>query len=156
MTDHYIVFSLAGTSYAVPTMHVAHVEMLEDVTRVPNAPVYLDGIVFSRGAVIPAVNLRARFGFERTPYDVRTRMIVVHAAGRHVGLVVDSAREFQNISSALIRPPNEALSGPSGQYLKGIATIGNRMIVVLDLEGLLGADDLQVSVETPGASQELE
>ncbi len=58
---------------------------------------FVDGVVFSRGAVVPAVNLRARFGFERAPYDARTRLIVVQHGGRSVGLIVDSAREFVTI-----------------------------------------------------------
>jgi purine-binding chemotaxis protein CheW len=157
MNDQYIVFSLAGTTYAVSTEYVAHVEMVEDVTRVPNAPPYLDGIVFSRGAVVPALNLRARFGFDRSPYDIRTRLVVVHASGRTVGLVVDAAREFQSIAPSAIRPPSDALVGHGGRYLKGIATMGNRMIMVLDLEGLLETDDLQISLDLGNAAaQELQ
>ena len=67
-TDHYILFIVAGTTYALPSHEVAHVEMVEQITRVPNAPAFVDGVVFSRGQVVPAVNLRARFGFERAPY----------------------------------------------------------------------------------------
>ena len=68
--------------------------MVEHVTPVPNAPPFVDGVVFSRGQVVPAVNLRARFGFERAEYDLRTRLLVVQHGGRSVGLVVDAAREF--------------------------------------------------------------
>jgi purine-binding chemotaxis protein CheW len=157
MTDQYIVFSLAGTSYAVPTAQVAHVEMVEHVTRVPNAPPSVDGIVFSRGAVVPALNLRARFGFERAPYDMRTRLLVVQAAGRTVGLVVDSAREFQSIAESAIVPPGSGLSGLSGAYLRGIATIGDRLIMVLDLDGLLDAQDLEGAAAVASrSSQELQ
>jgi purine-binding chemotaxis protein CheW len=156
MTDQYIVFSLAGTFYAVPTSQVAHVEMVEEVTRVPNALPYVDGIVFSRGTVIPAMSLRARFGFERIPYDPRTRLLVVQSAGRTVGLVVDSAREFQTIPADSIKPPGEGLNGLSGRYIRGIATIGDRLVVVLDLEGLLNPEDAQASIEsTTRSSQEL-
>ena len=157
MTDQYIVFSLAGTSYAVPTAQVGHIEMVEHVTRVPNAPPAVDGIVFSRGAVVPALNLRARFGFERTPYDTRTRLLVVTAAGRTVGLVVDSAREFQSIAESAIVPPGAGLRGLSGAYLRGIATIGDRLIMVLDLDRLLDAHDLEAAASLTGeSSQELQ
>ena len=157
MTDQYIVFTLVGTSYAVPTAQVAHVEMVEDVTRVPNAPSYVDGIVFSRGAVVPAMNLRARFGFERAPYDTRTRLLVVQTAGRTVGLVVDSAREFQSIPASAIAPPGAGLSGLSGAYLRGIATVGERLIMVLDLDGLLDAQELESATSIASrSSQELQ
>lgn len=141
MTDQYIVFELAGTAYALPAGQVAHVEMVEDVTRVPNAAGYVDGVVFSRGAVIPAINLRARFGFERRPRDLQTRLLVVQVGSRSVGLVVDSAREFQTIPAEAIAPPNETLTGISGRYLRGIATVRERLIIVLDLDGLLEPRD---------------
>jgi purine-binding chemotaxis protein CheW len=157
MTDQYIVFSLAGTSYAVPTAQVAHVEMVDDVTRVPNAPSFVDGIVFSRGAVVPAMNLRARFGFERAPYDTRTRLLVVQTAGRTVGLIVDAAREFQSIPASAIAPPAAGLNGLSGAYLRGIATIGQRLIMVLDLDGLLDVRDLEAAAAIANrSSQELQ
>src|SRR5688572_32070380 len=95
--DNYILFSVAGTSYALPSRDVAHIEMVETITRVPNAPPFVDGVVFSRGEVVPAVNLRARFGFERAPADVRTRLVIVKDDERAVGLIVDAAREFAEI-----------------------------------------------------------
>ena len=140
MTDHYIVFSIAGTAYALPSEQIAHVEMVEDVTRVPNAPGFVDGVVFSRGVVVPAINLRARFGFEREPHTTRTRLLVVHVEGRTVGLIVDAAREFASIPDEAIQPPNEALAGTSGRYLQGIASVGGRMVLVLNLAELLAVD----------------
>lgn len=136
-SDHFILFVVAGTTYALPSQDVAHVEMVEQVTRVPNAPPYVDGVVFSRGQVVPAVNLRARFGFERAPRDLKTRLLVVQAHGRSIGLLADECREFLLIPPSTIHPPGEALSGISAQYIAGIATIGDRMIVVLNLDELV-------------------
>ena len=134
----YILFSVSGTTYALPSQDVAHVEMVEEVTRVPNAPAFVDGVVFSRGQVVPVVNLRARFGFERAAYDLRTRLIVVQAASRVIGLVVDSAREFVNIPPESIQPPHEALAGMSGRYVEGVASLGDkRLVLTLDLSRIL-------------------
>lgn len=135
--ETFIVLSVAGTTYAVRSHDVQHMEMVENVTRVPNAAPFVDGVVFSRGQVVPAVNLRARFGFERVPYDVRTRLVVVNSGGRSVGLVVDEGREFLRMPENAIRPPQEALAGLSGQYIEGIASVKGRLILVLDLENLL-------------------
>src|SRR5687768_13454649 len=129
--DNYIVFNVAGTTYALPSHEVGHVELVEGVTRVPNAAHFVDGVVFSRGQVVPALSLRARFGFERTPYDLRTRLLVVQSDGRSVGLVVDSAREFLAIAPETIQPPGQALTGTTGRYIEGIANIGDRLILVL-------------------------
>src|SRR5215218_3674498 len=103
--------------------------MVEHVTPVPNAPPFVDGVVFSRGRVVPAINLRARFGFPRAAYDLKTRLIVVAHADRVVGLIVDSAREFVTIEAAAIQPPPDALAGTSGNYLAGVATVKDQVIL---------------------------
>jgi purine-binding chemotaxis protein CheW len=136
-SDHFILFIVAGTTYALPSHEVAHVEMVEQITRVPNAPPYVDGVVFSRGQVVPAVNLRARFGFERVPADVKARLLVVQATGRSIGLLVDECREFMLIPASTVHPPGEALSGIGARYISGIATLGDRMIVILKVDELL-------------------
>ena len=137
-TATYILFIVAGTTYALRSRDVAHVEMVEQVTAVPNAAAFIDGVVFSRGQVVPVVNLRARFGFERAAYDLRTRLIVVQAASRVIGLVVDSAREFVNIPPESIQPPHEALAGMSGRYVEGVASLGDkRLVLTLDLSRIL-------------------
>jgi purine-binding chemotaxis protein CheW len=136
-TETLILFTVAGTTYALHSRDVQHLEMVEHVTRVPNAAPFVDGVVFSRGQVVPAVNLRARFGFERVPYDLRSRLLVVQSGTRSVGLVVDEGREFVRVPSGAIQPPNEGLAGLSGQYVAGIVTLKDRLIVVLDLHQLL-------------------
>jgi purine-binding chemotaxis protein CheW len=133
----YILFTVAGTTYALPSGDVQHMEMIENITRVPNAPSFVDGVVFSRGQVVPVVNLRARFGFERAPYDLRSRLIVVVSGGRMIGLIVDAAREFVNIAPDAIQPPHEALAGMSGRYVEGVASVGDRLILTLNLPHIL-------------------
>lgn len=137
--DTFILFSVAGTTYALNTRDVRHMEMVENVTRVPNAAAHVDGVVFSRGEVVPAVNLRARFGFERVPYDLRTRLIVLSALGRTVGLIVDEAREFLRIPDETIQSPQQAMAAGTSEYVAGVASLGGRLVVVLAVEPLLTA-----------------
>jgi purine-binding chemotaxis protein CheW len=141
--DSYVLFTVAGTSYALPSSEVQHMEMVEDITRVPNAPTFIDGVVFSRGHVVPVVNLRARFGFERAPLDLRSRLIVVQSVARTIGLVADSAREFVRIPADAIQPPNEALAGMSGRYVDGIASLADRLILVLNLDRILNFAEVE-------------
>src|SRR5687767_3149032 len=124
--EPFILFELAGTTYGVRSQAVQQVELIEHITPVPNAPPAVEGVIFSRGQVIPAVNLRMRFGFEKIPHDLRTRLIVINAGSRVIGLIVDSAREFISIAAERIQPPNEAISGLKGKYLEGIAMLGER------------------------------
>src|SRR5258705_7441559 len=138
-SESYILFELAGASYALRTQDVIHMEMVQQITPVPNAAPFVEGVVFSRGQVLPALNLRVRFGFEREPLSLRSRLIVVQCGERRVGLIVDEAREFRSIGPEAIQPPHEAIAGLSGKYLRGIANIGERLVLVLDVEEVLSS-----------------
>jgi len=139
-SDTYILFDLAGATYAIPSSNVQHIEMLEHVTMVPNAHRAIEGVVFSRGQVIPALNLRVRFGFPRQEKSLQTRVIFAQLQQRIVGLIVDSARQFQKIPADKIRPIEHALAGVSGNYLKGLTTLNDRLVLILDLEAVLNLD----------------
>jgi len=143
--EPFILFELSGTTYGVRSRFVQQIEMIDDVASVPNAHPAVDGVVLVRGQVIPALNLRTRFGFERIERDLRSRLVVINTDKRVVGLIVDTAREFIKISPDSIEPPPEALTGLSGHYLEGVATIGERMILILNLDAVL---DLEYEVET--------
>lgn len=136
-SEPFILFELAGTTYGIPTAVVQQMEMIEHITPVPNTPPFVEGVVFSRGQVIPAINLRLRFGFEKIAYDVRTRLIVINTGNRSVGLIADTAREFVLIPGNVVQPPPEGISGLSGRYLTGIAMLGERMVLILNAEELL-------------------
>ncbi len=136
-TEPFILFELAGTTYGLPSRVVQQMEMVEHITPVPNAASFVEGVVFSRGQVVPAINLRRRFGFESVPHDLRTRLVVVTNGGRTVGLLVDAAREFVLIPADAVHVPPEAISGLSGKYLQGIARLGDRLILVLDINEVL-------------------
>ena len=139
-SDSYVLFELAGATYALRSDDVVQLDMVVAPTPVPNAPSYVDGVVSVRGQVIPAVSLRARFGFARAAHDLRSRLVVVRSQGRTVGLIVDSAREFASIPSDAIRPLPEGIGGMSGRYLRGIAQQGERLLLIVDVTELLAID----------------
>jgi len=143
-SEPFILFELAGTTYGVRSRFVQQIEMIDDVSSVPNAHPAVEGVVLVRGQVIPALNLRTRFGFEKIERELRSRLVVINTGTRVVGLIVDTAREFLKMATESIEPPPEALTGLSGHYLEGIATVGERMILVLNLEAVL---DLEYEVE---------
>jgi purine-binding chemotaxis protein CheW len=147
MSETFVLFELVGTTYAVRSELVQQMEMIEQVTPVPNAPPFVDGVMMVRGKVIPALNLRARFGFEKVPYSLRSRMIIVNVAGRTIGLVVDTAREFVAIPPSAMQLPPETISGLSGRYLERIATVGERMVLILNMEEVLNHADMLAAVD---------
>jgi purine-binding chemotaxis protein CheW len=139
-TNSYVLCELAGATYALRSGDIQQLEMVAAPTPVPNAPPHVDGVVSVRGQVIPAVSLRARFGFPRVAHDVRSRLVVVRAVGRTVGLIVDGAREFATIPPETIRPLPEGIGGLSGRYLRGIAQHHDRLLLIVDVAELLSGD----------------
>lgn len=152
--EPFILFELAGTTYGVRSRLVQQIEMIEDIASVPNAHVAVEGVALVRGQVIPALNLRIRFGFEKIERDLRSRLVVINTGTRVVGLIVDTAREFLKISTESIEPPPEALTGLSGEYLEGIATIDKRMILILNLDAVLDLE-YEVGPQTLTATADL-
>lgn len=142
----FVLFELVETAYAVASEVVQQMEMVEHITPVPDAAAFVDGVVFVRGQVVPVVNLRARFGFQRVASDLKTRLMVVSRQGRTVGLLVDSAREFIMLSDEQIKPTPEAITGLSGKYLIGIANVSDRLVLILNVDEILALQDL------PGAA----
>jgi purine-binding chemotaxis protein CheW len=153
--ESYVIFELAGSHYGIPSQNVQHVEMFEHVTLVPNANPAIDGVVFSRGQVIPALNLRARFGFPRQEKNLRTRIVFATVHGRTVGLIVDSAKEFKDLATESIRPIEQTLTGINGKYLRAVTKIGERLVLLLDLDAVLNVADVQLppQTETTAAAQ---
>lgn len=133
----FIFFELANTTYGITSQVVQQMEMIDRITPVPKAQPFVEGVVFSRGQVIPVLNLRVKFGLEKIPYDLRTRLIVIHINQRTIGLVVDTAREFVSVPIDAMQPPPEGMPGLSSRYLSGIATLGDRVVLLLNVEELL-------------------
>ena len=138
--ETYILFELGEATYGVQSKEVLHIDMLEHITPVPNAAASVDGVVFSRGQVIPALNLRVRFGLPRVAHAPRTRLLFLKNEQRTVALVVDSAREFRSIPAESIRRIEEALTGIDGHHVRGVATVGDRLVLLLDVGAVLRVD----------------
>lgn len=138
----YVIFLIAGDAYALNTSAIHHLEMFEHVTPVPNTAPAVEGVVFSRGQVVPAINVRTRFGLPREPHTMRTRLIFIHAKQRVVALIVDAAREFRMINPEAIRPIGDTLMGIRGNYVVGVTNVGDRNILILDLDALLTLEEV--------------
>jgi purine-binding chemotaxis protein CheW len=143
MPEPYILFQVDGTTYAVPSAQVQQVEMVEKITHVPNAPEFVEGVVYLRDRVVPVISVRRRFHLEKTPYDLRSRLIVVRMDERVVGMAVDAAREFARLAVEDIQPLPEGLSGPGREYLEGVVSLRERLILIANLRRLLTFEEKQ-------------
>lgn len=145
MTNTFILFELLNTTYGIPSDQVKQMEMIDKITPVPNAPPYVEGVVFCRGQVIPAINLRTKFGFPKIPYDIRTRLIVIQNQQRTVGLIADTAREFVVIPPEQIQPPPEGITSFGHHYLSGVVTWKDRMVLILSVQELTANEIPEIS-----------
>jgi purine-binding chemotaxis protein CheW len=111
--------------------------MMQEITPVPDTPGYMEGVMFSRGEIIPVINLRTRFGLQKKNYDVSTRIIVIKHSDRVAGLITDNAREYININSTDIHPVPSIYSAKEGSFVESVARTADRMILILNLKEVI-------------------
>lgn len=135
--ESYIIFQIDGTSYGISGKYILQLEMMQEITPVPDTPEYMEGVMFSRGEVIPVINLRIRFGLQKKNYDASTRIMVIRHGDRVAGLIADNAREYINIITAAIHPVPSMYSGKEGSFIESVARTGDRMILILNLKEII-------------------
>ena len=141
-----ILFEIAGTAYGVPALDVHQVDMIDQVTPVPNAPPFVEGLVYARGKVIPVLSLRRRFGFPPIPYDLSSRLVVVRFDDRLVGLAVDSAREFAYLDLDQMQSAPAEVLGTDREAIRGVLTTNERLVIFLDFAKLTIVTDVKETV----------
>ncbi len=132
-----VVFDLAGESFGVDINTVREIIRVQHVTRIPDAPSYVEGVMNLRGTVIPIVDLRTRFGLAVTEATAHSRVVVVDLGGAGVGVLVDGVREVLRIPASTVEPPSAVITTVDSYYLEGIANLDGRLLILLDLERAL-------------------
>lgn len=133
-----VTFTLEKEEYAVDILSVQEINRITEITRVPNAPDYVEGVINLRGKVIPVVNLRKKFGLDNRETDDSSRVIIMDIQGVTYGLVVDSVSEVLRIPANIVEPPPPMASSMSSMFIKGIAKLENRLIILIDIDKCLG------------------
>ena len=132
-----IIFQLMDKEYAIGVDTVQSIEKLLSITRVPKAPPYVRGVLNLRGVVTPIVDLRERFGLDNKEMDDNTRIIIVALEEFEVGLIVDAANDVLDIPIESIEPQPEVVGSVESDFISGVAKIGKRLLVMLNLEKVL-------------------
>lgn len=140
--EQLVVFALGDELYGVRIGVVREIITWQQVTRVPHTPDYVEGVINLRGRVIPVVDLRCRLGLARGDRDRRTRIVVVEGEGDIVGMVVDAVSEVLTVSSDRIEPPSP-YTHINVDYVRGIAKLDDRLIILLDLDRVLAPEEAQ-------------
>ncbi|HMK49653.1 MAG TPA: chemotaxis protein CheW [Thermodesulfovibrionales bacterium] len=136
-TLQLVTFRLGNEEYGVNILKVREVNRMVNITSVPNAENYIEGVINLRGKVIPVVNLRKRFGLEFREIDSQSRIMVVDV-GTTVGLIVDSVSEVLRVSSDIVEPPPPMAAGNDSAYVLGVGKLDKGLLMLLDIEKLLG------------------
>ncbi|MFA6541646.1 MAG: chemotaxis protein CheW [Bacteroidota bacterium] len=132
-----VSFNIGEEEFGVDILKVQEINRMVDVTRVPNTPEYVDGVINLRGKVIPIIDLRRRFGMERKEKDKNTRIVVVELSGKVLGFVVDAVSEVLRIQKSVTEPPPPIIAGIKAEYITAIGKLENRLLILLDLERVL-------------------
>ncbi|MFC0709080.1 chemotaxis protein CheW [Azorhizophilus paspali] len=147
-TREFLVFSLGSEEYAIDILKAQEIRSYENVTRIANTPNFIKGVTNLRGVIVPIVDLRVKFHFERVEYGGQTVVIVVNVEGRVVGVVVDGVSDVISLSPEQIKPAPEFSLSLSSDYLSGLASIGERMLVLVDIDKLLTSEEMALVEKT--------
>lgn len=136
-----VTFKLDNEEFAVDILKVQEINKMTDITRIPNAPPFVEGVINLRGKIIPVVDLRKRLGFEGRSFGKSTRIIVVELEGMVLGFIVDSVSEVLRISESTVEPPPSLVSGMESEYIEGIGKLENRLLLLLELKKVFISND---------------
>ena len=132
-----VVFELGDESYAVDISRVQDINRMQEITEIPHAPESVVGVINLRGRVIPVIDLRKRFGLPDAVHTKDTRIVVVHLEGNLIGVIVDAVSQVLRIPAGIVEPPSPVLAGVDSRYLRGIAKLDDRLVILLDLDFVL-------------------
>ncbi len=151
-----LTFGLAGEEYGVDILAVREIRSWSRVTRIPQTPDYVLGVLNLRGAIVPVMDLRLRFGLQRDSYGDDTVMIIIAIGERLFGIVVDAVSDVVDIDPATIKPVPDMGAVVDTRYLKGIVTHVDRMVMLLDVEKLMRPEDVETLEAALPAIQKVE
>lgn len=138
----YVIFRLDGSEFGVEIGQVLRITRLMEVTRVPRAPSFLEGVANIHGEMVPVVDLKKRFELPWQEYGDKARILVVEVEGQTVGMIVDSVTQITWIPTSAIEPPPEMVAEISGVYLTGLGRLDDRLIIFLDLSRVLTTEEV--------------
>ena len=138
----YLTFRLGAEEYGIDILRVQEIRSYEEPTRIANAPAFIKGVVNLRGVIVPVVDLRLKLGCEKVEYNGFTVVIVLNVHGRVVGAVVDSVSDVLELSTELIKPSPEMALAVDTSFITGIASVSERMLILMDIEALMSSRDM--------------
>ena len=142
IAQEYLVFRLGDEEYGIDILKVQEIRGCDRLTRIPNAPNFITGVTNLRGVIVPIVDLRVKFSQGDVEYNDNTVVIVLNLGQRVVGIVVDGVSDVLSLTSDQIRPAPEFAVTLSTEYLTGLGALGERMLILVNIEKLLNSEEM--------------
>jgi purine-binding chemotaxis protein CheW len=138
----FLAFKLGKEEYGIDILKVQEIRGYEAVTRIASAPEFIKGVINLRGIIIPVVDMRIKFQLGEAVYDQFTVVIILNINGRVVGMVVDSVSDVTTLTQDQVKPPPEMGTAFSTEYIVGLGTIDERMLILVDIDRLMSSPDM--------------
>lgn len=140
--QEFLIFTLGDEEYGIDILKVQEIRGYDQVTRIANTPGFIKGVTNLRGVIVPILDLRVKFAQEDVIYNENTVVIVLNFENRVVGIVVDGVSDVLSLSQDQIRPAPEFAVTMSTEYLTGLGSLGDRMLILVDIEKLLSSEEM--------------
>lgn len=141
-SSEFLAFSLGDEVYGIDILKVQEIRGYEPVTKIANTPEFIKGVINLRGVIVPIVDMRVKFHLAAVDYNQFTVVIILNVCGRVIGMVVDGVSDVIALPSEQIHPAPEFGSSLDTQYLRGMASMEGRMVILVDIERLMSASDM--------------
>ena len=139
-----LIFTLGNEEYGIDILKVQEIRGYDQVTRIANTPAFIKGVTNLRGVIVPIIDLRVKFSQQSVSYDENTVVIVLNFGQRVVGIVVDGVSDVLSLTAEQIRPAPEFAVTLATEYLTGLGSLGERMLILVDIEKLLSSEEMSL------------
>ncbi|MEQ0263956.1 chemotaxis protein CheW [Klebsiella sp. CN_Kp073] len=140
--QEFLIFTLGNEEYGIDILKVQEIRGYDQVTRIANTPAFIKGVTNLRGVIVPIIDLRVKFAQQGVSYDENTVVIVLNFGQRVVGIVVDGVSDVLSLTAEQIRPAPEFAVTLATEYLTGLGALGERMLILVDIEKLLSSEEM--------------
>jgi purine-binding chemotaxis protein CheW len=142
VTNEFLAFTLGEEEYGLDILKVQELRGYEAVTRIANSPDFIKGVVNLRGVIVPIVDMRIKLNLGTPTYDQFTVVIILNIMGRVIGIVVDGVSDVIALSVDQVKPPPEMGTALNTDYLIGLGTIDERMLILVDIDKLMSSEEM--------------
>ena len=140
--SEFLTFTLGSEEYGMDILKVQEIRGYDAVTAIANTPEFIKGVINLRGTIVPIVDLRVKFHLGKVEYNELTVVIILNLGARVVGIVVDSVSDVLALTPEQIRPVPDLSAGLDTRYLMGLGTVGERMLILVDIEKLMSSNEM--------------